>query len=181
MTTQANEHQKIRAEILKGINLAWEKIEALEKKSIKFLGEDDPTSEALGYAAVHLMNASQDIQDHLSQKTSKLKPKSLNYLLEVLSKIRWSGSENRQELHEAYLFAYKAVRKKYNLTKQTVIDVCNRRLGFTGDGATDRFLDNVEGWLFRNEAGLRNVIREHTNNWQHKKIDEFFMNGGIIQ
>lgn len=71
MNTQTNRprgnNQKIRKEILRDINSVWQTIEVLEKKSKTTLGETDPMTETLGFTAVHMMNASFDIEEHISE------------------------------------------------------------------------------------------------------------------
>jgi len=185
MNTQGNESrgnsQNVRQEILSGINSVWRIVEALEKKSIEALGKADPMTETLGFAAVHMMNTSFDIEDHISEGTNKLSPRSVAQLLEILSFIRWSGPKYRSETREAYQTALKNVRSKYKVERNTMADLCVRRLGLVGDGGTDQFLSFVEGWLLKKGTDLSKLIKEHTHDYQYQKIDEFFNSGGIIQ
>ena len=185
MNTQANgsrgNSQIIRQEILRDINSVWRIVEALEKKSKEALGETDPLTETLGFAAVHMMNASFDIEDHVSEGTNKLSPRSVTQLLEILSIIQWSGPKYRRETSEAYQTALENVRSKYKLERNTMADLCVRRLGLAGGGGTDQFLSLVEDWLFGKSTGLSKLIKEHTHDHQYQKIDEFFNSGGIIQ
>lgn len=174
-------NQKIRQEILREINSIWKIVEALEKKSKDALGETNPTTEALGFVAVHMMNASFEIDGHISECTNKLSPKSVSQLLEILSIIRCAGPKCRSDIREAYQTALKNVRSKYKRRRNTMADLCVRRLGFSGQGGTDQFLSLVEDWLFSKGTGLSELIKEHTYDHQYQKIDEFFKSGGIIQ
>lgn len=185
MNTQANgtssNSLKIRQEILRDINSAWRTVEVLEKKSREVLGETDPMTETLGFAAVHMMNASFDIEEHVSEGTNKLSLRSVTQLLEILSIIRWSSPKYRRETSEAYQTALKNVRSKYKLERNTMADLCVRRLGLIGEGGTDQFLSLVEDWLFGKGTGLSKLIKEHAHDHQYQKIDEFFNSGGVIQ
>ncbi|MFC1877937.1 hypothetical protein ACFL2E_11815 [Thermodesulfobacteriota bacterium] len=185
MNTQANgskiSRQKFRQEIYCDINSVWKIVEALEKKSIDVLGDTDPMTETLGFTAVHMMNASFDIEEHVSEGTNKLSPRSVTQLFEILSIIKWSGPKYRRETKASYQTAVTNVSKKYGVERNTMADLCVRRLGLVGEGGTDKFLRLVEDLLFKKGTALQELIKEHTHEHQHRKIDEFFNSGGVIQ
>ena len=183
MNPQTNQtsRQKIREDIQDDVNSVWQIVESLEKKSMKSFGEDDPMTKTLGFACVHMMNASFEIKERVSESTNKLKPKTVGQLLEILNIIKWSGPEHRYEINNAFQTAVKNVRTKYKKRRNTMADLCVRRLGFTGDGATDKFINLVEDWLLKNGSALNEHIKKHTHDYQHKKIDDFFESGGIIR
>ena len=172
---------KIRQDLLNDVNAVWQIVEALEKRSQKMFGHEDPTTHTLGFACVHLMNASSEIEEQISKSNKNLNPKSVDQLLEILSAIRWSGPKHRFEILVAYRKAVKDVSAKHNIERNTVADLCVRRLGYTGKGATFKFVDLVEDWLMKEGVALQNLIKIHTHNHQHQKIDRFFGNGGIIR
>jgi len=183
MNPQSNQtnRQKIREAIFNDVNSVWQIVESLEKKSIKSFGEHDPMTKTLGFACVHMMNTSSEIEERVSESINKLKPESVDQLLEILSIIRWSGPENRYEINNSFQTAVKNVRTKYKKRRNTMADLCVRRLGFTGDGATDGFISLVEDWLLKDGSALKRHIKKHTHDHQHKKIDNFFESGGIVR
>lgn len=182
MHPQANQGKtKMRQDILNGVNKVWQEIDALEKLSQKTFGEEDPMTNSIGLIWVHLMNASIEIEEQISKSNGKLSPKSVDQLLEILSSIRWSDPTNRNEIRAAYQKAVRDVGAKYSIERNTMSDLCVRRLGYAGRGATEKFIDLVEDWLLKGGVALQNHIKKHTFNHQYQKIDEFFGNGGIIR
>jgi len=174
------ESQKIREGFLQDINSVWRTIEILEKNSKATLGETDPMTETLGFAAVHMMNASIDIGEQISENTNKLSHRSITQLLEVLSIIKWSGPKHSGETREAYQTAVEKISSKYRVDRKTIDDLCVRRLGFIGQGSTDQFRNLVEDWLLKNGTSLSKLIKKHTYKSQYQRIDKFFDNGRIV-
>ena len=181
MKTTAKESSQIRLEILESINELWGKVGLIEERSKTYLGEDDPVSETLGYLFVHHMNASMEIEDHIVESTNKFKSRSLDQLFDVLHYIFWSGPKNFRQIKDSHQAALNSVKKKYGVRRNTIADLCVRRLGLEGRGGTDIFLGLVEGWLFRNETDLQKLIKKHTEKRMHQKVDDFFINGGVIK
>jgi len=185
MNTQTNRprgnNQKIRKEILRDINSVWGTVEALEKKSKATLGETNPMTEILGFTAVHMMNASFEIEEQILENTNKLSYSSVTQLFEILNIIRWLDPKSRSETHEAYQTAVQRISSKYSVDRNTMIDLCVRRLGFVGQGSTDLSLNLVEDWLFKKGTGLSKLIKAHTYEHQYQRVNEFFNSGRVIQ
>jgi len=89
MNPQSNQtnRQKIREAIFNDVNSVWQIVESLEKKSIKSFGEHDPMTKTLGFACVHMMNTSFEIEERVSESINKLKPESVDQLLEILVRV----------------------------------------------------------------------------------------------
>lgn len=173
--------QKIREDFLREINSVWEAIEVLEKKSKKTFGERDFMTEILGSTAVHMMNTSFEIENQISKNTNKLSHNSVTKLFETLNIIRLSDPKTITEIQKAYQTAVKKISSNYNVKISTVRDLCVRRLGHVGKGSVDKSFSLVEDWLLNKSTDLSELIKEHSEEHQYDRIDEFFKNGRIIQ
>lgn len=168
-------------EVLKRVNLAWKKLDEIEKETEEIFGYEHLATESIGFAAVHLMNAVMEIEDRLAILINKLSGKSINQIMDVIFMIKYSGANNIYKVQEVFQNALECVSKKYQIERNTVADLCTRRLGFTGAGATDNFLHLVANWLFKNDESLKMLIKKHSAQTMHQKIEEFFNSGGRIQ
>jgi len=162
-------------EILYEMGKVWNKVDRIEKAAKEILNEGNPILESLGFAGVHMMNAYQEIEDNLAQGTgNKLEPQTLAQLIDVLTRIKWTGTKYRHGLIDAYQTAVREVGKFNSIHRNTIADGCTRRLQLD----RDRFLDLVERWLAGDSGDLKLTLKAHCNISEHRLIDEFFQKKG---
>ena len=159
-----------RQEILEEIGKVWKQVDKIEKVATELLGKDNPISESLGYAGVHMMNTYQEIEENIQGYENKLVLKTLSQIIDVLSRIKWTGAVNRNGLIEAYQMAVKNVADFHGIHRNTIADACTRRLQRNRDG----FLDLVDQWLEGESENLKRSLKAHCNITEHSLIDDFF-------
>ncbi|MBW2597867.1 MAG: hypothetical protein JRC55_04320 [Deltaproteobacteria bacterium] len=168
-------------DILQEIGNAWEYIGRVEKAAQKILNENNPVLESIGFAWVHMMNAYIEIEDNLAQGSgNKLEPKTLAQIIDVLTRIKWTGPKNWHELVEAYQKVVREVAKFNGIFYDTIADACTRRLRLNkkDDFGRDDFLELVEKWLVGEPGPLKLVLKAHCNTPEHRIIDDFFQKKG---
>lgn len=149
----------------------WDRGERLEKHAIELLGDDDPICENLGYANIGVMNAYFEIKDYLKNTcNNKLRPATIGQILSVLNMIKYAGINSMHELIEAFQKAVHDVGKSESKERNTIADVCCRRLQLN----RDQFLDLVEKWLNGDPYPLIHILKIHTYWSMHNVIDDFF-------
>jgi len=122
-------------EILNEIGKVWNTVDKIEKAAKEILNEGNPILESLGFAWVHMMNAYQDIKGDLIQDTgNKLEPKTLAQIIDVLTRIKWTGTKYRDGLIEAYQSVVRDVANFNGIHRNTIADACTRRLQLDRDG-----------------------------------------------
>lgn len=163
-------------EILNEVGKVWDNIDRVEKAAKKILDENNPVLESLGYAWVHMMNAHIEIENNLAQGAgNKIEPKTLAQIIDVLTRIKWTGTKYRHGLINAYQTAVREVAKFNDIFYNTIADACTRRLQLDG---RDEFLDLVEKWLAGDSKSLKLALKAHCNTSEHRIIDDFFKNKG---
>lgn len=162
-------------EILNEMEKVWNTVARIEKSSKEMLDEGNPILESLGFAWVHMMNACQEIEDNLNQGTgTKLEPKTLAQIIDVLIRIKWTGTKYRNGLIDAYQTAVQEVGKFNGIHRNTIADACTRRLQLDRDG----FLDLVERWLAGDSRELERTLKSHCSISEHGLIHDFFQKKG---
>jgi hypothetical protein len=162
-------------EILNEMEKVWNTVARIEKSSEEMLDEGNPILESLGFAWVHMMNACQEIEDSLNQGTgNKLVPKTLVQIIDVLTKIKWTGTKYRNGLIDAYQTAVQNVGKFHGIDRNTIADACTRRLQLDRDG----FLDLVERWFAGDSGELERTLKLHCSFTEHGLIHDFFQKKG---
>lgn len=162
-------------EVLNEMEKVWNTVARIEKTAEEMLDEGNPILESLGFAWVHMMNACQEIKDNLNQGIgNKLESKTLAQIIDVLTRIKWTGTEYRNGLIDAYQTAVCEVGKFNGIHRNTIADACTRRLQLDRDG----FLDLVERWLAGDSRELERTLKSHCNISEHGLIHDFFQKKG---
>lgn len=163
-------------DILNEIGKVWQNVDRIEKRAKKILDEGNPILKSLGYAWVHIMNTYQEIEDNLAQGAkNKIEPKTLAQIIDVLTRIKWTGTKYRRGLIDAYQTAVVEVAKFNDIHRNTIADACTRRLNLDG---RDEFIELVETWLEGESGPLKLALKAHCNTSEHRLIDEFFQKKG---
>jgi hypothetical protein len=99
-----------------------------------------------------------------------LKSKSVEQLFAVLNrfKVRYSGGESVPKAHQG---AVDDVRRDYDVTYQTIGDLCRRRLGLK---SINEFHSLLEKWLSGDYMPLMEILKKNTKEKNNQKISEFF-------
>jgi len=164
-----------KQDFLSELGKVWGKVDEIEKKAQKIWGEDNPILENIGFAWVHIMNAHIEMEKNLAQGSgNKLEPKTLAQIIDVLTRIKWTGTKYRHGLVNAYQSAVYEVGKFNGIHRNTIADACTRRLDLDRDG----FLDLVESWLGGDSKSLKLTLKAHCDISLHHLIDEFFQKKG---
>jgi len=167
-----------RQEILEEFGKAWRWAGRIEREARELLSNDDPISENLGYANVSMMNAYYEIEDIiLKSGSNKLESITLVQILDVLTRIKWTGTETDRELIEAYQTAVKDVANFHKIHRNTIADGCCRRLQLTRDG----FLDIVKKWLAGESDDLQIILKRHAYSSKHSLLEDFFQGKGAFR
>ena len=162
-------------EILNEIGKVWNTVDKIEKAAKEILDDDNPILEKLSFAYIHIMNAYYEIEDDLTLDTgNKLELKTLAQIIDVLTRIKWTGTKHRHGLIEAYQTAVRNVANFHGIHRNTIADGCTRRLQVNRDG----FLDLVEMWLEDDPKSLKQTLKAHCNITDHTLIDEFSQKKG---
>jgi hypothetical protein len=162
-------------EILNEIGKVWNTVEKIEKAAEEILEEGNPILESLEFAWVHIMNAYQEIEGDLTPNTgNRLEPKTLAQIIDVLTRIKWTGTKYRNGLIEAYQSAVSEVGNFNGIHRNTIADACTRRLQINRNG----FLDLAESWLKGDSRSLKQILKAHCNITEHTLIDDFFHKKG---
>jgi len=113
-----------------------------------------------------------EIEDNLAHGNgNKLELKTLAQIIDVLTRIKWTGTKSRHGLIEAYQTAVQDVAKFNDIHRNTIADACTRRLRLDG---RDDFLELIEKWLEGDSRCLKLTLKAHCNIFEHCLIDEFF-------
>ncbi len=99
-----------------------------------------------------------------------LTPKGVDQLLSVLTKFR-SAYANGHHPSQSLQDAVDKVRKEYNVTYQTIEDLCRRRLGLE---RIERLHNLLEKWVIGDSDPLKNVLLQHADTICHRKISDYF-------
>ena len=167
MNTQIKNTQ----DILGAMENIFKAVDAIAASSKQLLGENHPIVISAEFAAVHLMNACNEIDDTLiNDKGNFLETKTLAQILDVLTRIKLSGPENRSDLVEAYQIAGHDVANFNCVFRNTIVDACTRRLQLNRDG----FLELVQQWLDGNPNRLKQVLKAHCEVSLQALINDFF-------
>jgi len=148
----------------------WE-INSIEKQAQQIYGEDDETVDAIGFAAVYVMNAMHQVEE--TMQNPKIGKQTLRQALDVLLAIKLSSGRNRIEIENAYHHAVRNVAASYGITRNTVADIFIRRLGLIDK--TEGFIDLVEQWIMEGDGSkLKKTLKAYTDERLHNEIDVFF-------
>lgn len=128
-------------------------------------------TENIGTLCVHLMNATHAIDSRISECTNKLTQRSLDQLIDVLNYVKWTESNNLSQIKASFHSAVNDIAHKYNIERNTIADLCVRRLGLSSTG---QFTNLLEAWLLNGSSTIVGIIKKHANYHQHIVIDEFF-------
>ncbi len=93
-----SETLKGHQDILEEIGIVWKRVDGLEELALKSFGEDNPISESLGYAAVHMMNTYIEIEKNTKDSVNKLPRELFRDPTEQLSVVQTSKAYTLQEL-----------------------------------------------------------------------------------
>ncbi len=160
-----------RQEIVNELAIVWQKAEQIERAAVEFLGDEDPICENLGYACIGLMNAHHDIKANLIEANcNQIEPKSLAQILDVLTRIKWTGATYHTEIIQAYQKGVRDVANFHGIHRNTIADGCTRRLDLNRDG----FINLVENWLNNKQYELNQILKTHARSIDHSVIDNFF-------
>ena len=107
---------------------------------------------------------------NINDSPNMLEVATLAQIIDVLSRILWSGAAYRGALIEAYQVAVKRVADFHSIHRNTVADACTRRLQLNRDG----FLDLVENWLGGRSGDLKRCLKAHCDVIKHGLINDFF-------
>ena len=166
-------------ELLNEMNDVWGKIDRIEKAAKKILDKGNPILESVGFAWVHMMNASIEIENNLNLDAgSRLEPKTLSQVIDVLTRIELSGAKSWGELIDVYQISVREVAKFNKIHRNTIADACTRRLNLKG---RDVFLDLVEKWLTKDSKELEQIVRSHCRASERDLIHEFFHKKGAFR
>ena len=78
--------------------------------------------------------------DVLLYKGETIHPQASQDIAGVLRLCQWPGG---RQIKEAVIDAIKEIAKNRNVLEETIRDSCTRRIGLTGSGAFDRFVEKV--------------------------------------
>ncbi len=159
-------------DILKEMENVWNMVDEIEKGAKEVLNADNPILVSLGFAWVHIMNTCDEIEKNIHRRgCNKFKPKTLAQILDILSRIKFSGATGRIGLINAYQKAVQEVGKFNIIHRNTPADACTRRLQIKRDG----FLKLVEDWLLVGKPkNLVLILKSHCDVALHGRIDDFF-------
>ena len=99
-----------------------------------------------------------------------LTSKSIEQILAVLTRIR-ARCLRHDSIKKAYQGAVYETSKNYDVTYQTIGDLCRRRLGLKN---IDQFHGLLEKWIAGNAEPLMSVLISKTASRNHYKIRDYF-------
>jgi hypothetical protein len=162
-------------DILNEMEKAWNAVAQIEKATGEMLNEGDPILEIIGFAFVHMMNACQEIEEKLGHRAEKApQTKTFAQIIDVLTRIKWTGIRDQKGLIEAYQEAVRGVAKFNCIHRNAIDDACTRRLQLNRDG----FLALVERWLSGNSKELERTLLWNFSVYEHRLIQDFFQKKG---
>lgn len=159
-----------KRELCKKAKRCFQEMEKLEETAKKLYGEEHPAFDTLGIATTWMMNACHEVEETLP----KLKESTLQQLFDLLSSIKLSGPSDRSEIETAYHIAVRNVSKSWNKERNTIADICVRRLDL--NGKTEEFIDLVEEWILEgDDSKLKKAIKANTDFSLFAQVDSFFI------
>ncbi len=159
-------------EIVNELAIVWWKAEQIERSAIELLGDNNPICENLAYACVGIMNAYDEIKANLKKvKCNKLEPKTLAQIIDVLTRIKWTGAEYHKGIIQAYQDAVNGVAHFHQIHRNTIADACIRRIGLK---YRNQFIDLTKSWLNNKPCELKEILKRHARSIDHSVIESFF-------
>ena len=159
--------------IVNELAMVWWKAEQIERAAIELLGDNNPICENLAYACIGIMNAYNEIKANLKKvKCNKLEPKTLAQILDVLTRIKWTGADYHEGIIQAYQDTVNGVANFHQIHRNTIADACTRRLGPIH---RDQFISLTENWLNNKPCELKEILKKHARSIDHLVIENFFL------